>query len=247
MPASTEMISLREGLERDGAVVCQQLADESTVRALRHAVDSLHSNHHDEAVRERHGRMFAVRNLSVLLPEVNRFAGSEAVKALVRGVLKTDSPVLVRSILFDKQSESNWRVPWHQDTTIAVRERIDAAGFGPWSVKAGVVHVRPPVAVLDSMVTLRLHLDDTDESNGALEVVPGSHRHGLLEADELRSHVESNSSRLCTARAGDALLMKPLVLHASSKSTDPFRRRRVIHLEFAGVDLPAGLAWCEAN
>jgi hypothetical protein len=37
----------------------------------------------------------------------------------------------VRAILFDKTPENNWALGWHQDRTIAVAARRDAAGYGP--------------------------------------------------------------------------------------------------------------------
>jgi hypothetical protein len=146
----------------------------------------------------------------------------------------------VRSILFDKRPGANWNVAWPQDLTITVRERREAEGFGPWSTKDGTPHVQAPAALLERMLTLRLHLDDTGSANGALRVYPGSHRHGRLDPPFQGEEV------LCEARAGDALLMRPLLLHASSKSTDAARLRRVIHIEFAPADaLPAPLKWAE--
>jgi hypothetical protein len=53
---------------------------------------------------------------------------------------------IVRSILFQKPSSFNWRVPWHQDVLIQVREQRDLSGYGPWSIKEGVPHVQPPLA-----------------------------------------------------------------------------------------------------
>lgn len=241
-----DVAALRESLARDGGTICQHLADHAAVQVLRDAVMNLRRDD-VSAVRERRGQVFAIRNLAAMVPEVNRFASSGPVRALISDLLETDSPVLVRSILFDKPSESNWRVPWHQDTTIAVRERLDTPGYGPWSVKAGVVHVRPPAAVLAAMITVRLHLDDADDTNGALKILPGSHRDGLLEPDDVYARIDSTKPMLCAGAAGDALLMKPLVLHASAKSTAVDRSRRVIHLEYAGVNLPNGLAWCESG
>ncbi len=42
---------------------------------------------------------------------------------------------LVRAIYFDKTSEANWSVAWHQDKTIAVKEKVNIPGFEPWSIK----------------------------------------------------------------------------------------------------------------
>jgi ectoine hydroxylase-related dioxygenase (phytanoyl-CoA dioxygenase family) len=96
------------------------------------------------------------------------------------------------------------------------------------------------------MLTVRLHLDDADEQNGALRVVPGSHRSGRLTATSIREIRKLNSEVVCSVRAGDALLMRPLLLHASSRSQLP-RHRRVLHIEYAGFSLPDGLEWHEAN
>ena len=115
-------------------------------------------------------------------------------------------------------------------------------GFGPWTSKAEGVSVQPPVAVLENVVTLRIHLDDCDATNGALKVVPGSHRHGVVPAAAIASYTPNTIT--CAVPAGGAMLMKPLLLHASNRSTSP-RPRRVIHLEFASAELPAGLAWRE--
>jgi len=147
----------------------------------------------------------------------------------------------VKLTIFDKSPTANWVVPWHQDVTIAVRERREAEGFGPWSEKEGVPHVQPPAEILKQMVAIRVHLDDTPASNGALRVVPGSHRHGKLD-DSARALRDELGERVCEVQAGDAHAMSPLLLRASSKAERP-TRRRVIHLEFASVELPGGLDW----
>ncbi len=138
----------------------------------------------------------------------------------------------VRGIYFDKTPEANWLVPWHQDLSIAVKQRLDVSGYGPWSTKEGVPHVQPPAELLEAMVTLRLHLDNCDESNGPLRVIPGSHRMGRLEAADIVKTRSNQKEVICSMQAGDALLMRPLLLHASSEASVPVHRR-VIHLEYA--------------
>jgi ectoine hydroxylase-related dioxygenase (phytanoyl-CoA dioxygenase family) len=135
-------------------------------------------------------------------------------------------------------------VPWHQDLTVAVQARVAAPGFGPWTVKAGVPHVQPPVGVLERMVTVRVHLDDCDERSGALRVVPGSHRGGRLGAVATRGWLDRVAPVPCPVPAGGALVIRPLLLHASSASDAP-GHRRVIHLEYAADPLPGGVAWFE--
>ena len=154
-------------------------------------------------------------------------------------------PIPARGIYFDKRPETNWLVAWHQDLTLALKEKAEVPGFGPWSVKEGVPHAQPPMKLLEQMLTVRLHLDDTDADNGALRVLSGTHRLGRLSAEAIQNCRETHEEVLCEAKAGDVLLMRPLLLHASSRSSSA-RRRRVLHIEFAGFPLPEPLEWHEA-
>ena len=138
---------------------------------------------------------------------------------------------LCRSILFDKTPESNWKVGWHQDVTLACETRFEKEGWSNWTFKDGVPHVQPPVAVLEQMLTLRLHLDECGSDNGPLRVLPGSHRKGKLSAQEIQSLVASETPEECLCAAGEVLLMRPLLIHSSGSATRP-GRRRVVHLEF---------------
>jgi hypothetical protein len=149
-------------------------------------------------------------------------------------------PLLTRAILFDKRPDANWGLPLHQDLSIAVRERAEAPGFGPWSLKDGVPHVEPPACVLAGMITARLHLDSADERNGCLRFVPGSHLCGRAPADAPAQSL--GEAVPLVVEAGDVVLMKPLVLHGSERAVSD-SRRRVLHLEFAFVPLPEPLAW----
>jgi ectoine hydroxylase-related dioxygenase (phytanoyl-CoA dioxygenase family) len=181
-----------------------------------------------------------IRNLLELLPSLRTLAQSPEIRSLVEPILG-DSARVVRGIFFDKQPNANWKVPWHQDLTIAVKNRLEVPGFHPWSVKAGIPHVQPPVAILEQMLTVRIHLDRTDESNGALKVIPGSHTQGRLTTVEIERWKQSPAIS-CNCQAGGILLMRPLLLHASSIAIAP-SHRRVIHLEYASCPLPSGLEW----
>ncbi len=176
------------------------------------------------------------------MPEVMQLAQS-LLADLVRPHLPV-KPIPVRGIYFDKRPGTNWLVAWHQDLTLSVKERVEVRGFGPWSVKEGVPHVQPPVDCLEQMLTVRLHLDDADSANGALRVLPGTHQLGRLNTEDIQKCRETHEEVFCEAQVGDALLMRPLLLHASSRSMSE-RRRRVLHIEFAGFDLPAPLEWHE--
>ncbi|RUT09597.1 phytanoyl-CoA dioxygenase [Dulcicalothrix desertica PCC 7102] len=149
---------------------------------------------------------------------------------------------LVRALYFDKTSEANWSVAWHQDKTIAVKEKVNIPGYEPWSIKQGVVHVQPPVEIMESIITVRIHLDDADAENGALRVIPKSHLLGILTPDEIRDITAKEKYVTCNVEAGDALIMSPLILHSSLKAKNP-KHRRVIHLEYAFCELPECLSW----
>jgi Phytanoyl-CoA dioxygenase (PhyH) len=234
-----------KALLADGFAVVPDVVDPSTVDALAlalalaiEAVESL-----DAALR-RDGELYGMRDLLRAIPEVRQLAGSPGLLDLVEPVLGPGA-FAVRGLLFDKTAAANWSVPWHQDLTIAVRDRVDAPGFGPWTKKAGIPHVRPPVEVLQGMVTLRVHLDDCEADQGPLRVLPGSHLGGRLSAEVTRDFLERVKAVDCLVPSGGVVMMRPLVLHASSAATEP-RRRRVIHLEYAVEALPGGVDWFEA-
>ena len=149
---------------------------------------------------------------------------------------------IIRSIFFDKTSKGNWSVPWHQDLTICLRERLDAPGFGPWSIKDGLHHVHAPAAVLDPIVTVRIHLDDCGPENGPLRVMPGSHKNGRLNDPSIEKFRGTHTEFACTISKGGVLLMKPLLLHSSSRATNP-THRRILHFEVTTANLPFGLDW----
>jgi hypothetical protein len=153
---------------------------------------------------------------------------------------------IVRSILFDKSPDTNWAVGWHQDPTIAVAERIDLPGFGPWSVKDGEPHCQPPVAVLDAITVLRIHLDPVTPASGPLCVVAGSHTCGIIPSADLDDLAKrSRIVEGCTP-AGGATLTRPLSVHSSARAAPEAGRRRVLHMEFSTVPLPSGLRWAES-
>lgn len=186
-------------------------------------------------------RFHAARHLLSRCEAVREMAHSLALVGLAREVLG-ENAFPVKATWFDKTPAANWRVAWHQDRIIAVREPREIVGFSCWTVKDGVPHVQPPREVLEQMVALRLHLDDCPASNGALRVLRSSHQDGFLSAEAIRTWAEREAAITVEARVGDVLLLRPLLLHASSSATTP-GRRRVLHLEYAAAPLPDGLEW----
>jgi len=224
-------------IDQYGFAVVPRVVDSDTVESLLAGLSQIERC----ASVSRHERVYAIRNLLEVVPAIRELAASERVRCLVEPVL-SEGAFPVQGIFFDKPADVNWKVPWHQDLSIPVKARIEVAGFGPWSIKAGVPHVQPPARLLERMLIVRLHLDDCMEQNGPLRVIPGSHRHGRLDRAQLEFWRDRGEETACLVPRGGALLMRPLLLHASSAAEAP-GHRRVIHLEYAADPLPGDLAW----
>lgn len=183
-----------------------------------------------------------IRNIEKKYPSIARLVRSQHVLGKANQYLP-DAPKFVRAILFDKTPENNWLVAWHQDRTVSVSDKFEDGSWGPWSVKDAVQHVQPPIEVLEQMVTIRIHLDASTTKNGCLRVLPRSHLNGILSQTEINNLTSHNHEVFnCEARAGSALIMRPHLLHSSSKASEP-TKRRVLHLEFCSYALPNGIFW----
>lgn len=223
--------------------------------SLENAVENL--NHCGAAILKNVVSAESALSLIPQLPSLDSAAGTRTLLSLSIGqsisaqLLPIAQTILgmnalaVRGILFDKSAATNWNLGFHQDTKIAVKVRHEVNGFSHWSIKEGIPHCRPPVEVLENMVAIRLHLDNNDETNGPLLISPSTHKLGLISASDTNQLVENHGIQMCLANAGDCVLMRPLTLHASFKSTSE-RHRRVIHIEFAAGTLPLPLQWAYA-
>lgn len=156
-----------------------------------------------------------------------------------------EDPLAVQCTLFEKSLARNWLVSLHQDLSIPVAERLEHPALAGWSEKEGGLFVQPPAEVLEKIVAVRLHLDDCAADDGPLNVVPGSHRHGRTSQEQAFSLRDRLGERVCPIARGAALLMRPLLLHSSSKATG-HSRRRILHFLFAPRALPFGLRWHNA-
>lgn len=179
---------------------------------------------------------------------LNRTPGLQALllNESLRKVLSEVAPkyFIIRCTYFDKNSEANWFVSFHRDQTIFVKEKIEAFGFKNWTDKESEFGVQPPAEYLGDIVTVRIHLDDADETNGALKVIPYTHSEASVR--QAAMSFSDSDSVLCPVKAGGVMLMKPLLFHASSKSTSE-RSRRVIHLELCSLELPEGMEWAQKS
>ncbi|WP_303317338.1 phytanoyl-CoA dioxygenase family protein [Flavivirga abyssicola] len=185
--------------------------------------------------------LFAIRQLIKNIPDLADFLFNTKLTKLISDLSESEY-FLTKTIYFDKPSESNWFVAYHQDLSISVDKKADLENYSNWTFKKGQYGVQPPIEILRDTVTIRIHLDKTDKNNGALKVIPKSHLKGIIRTDSKDWDIESEV--ICGVEKGGAMLMKPLTLHASNRTTNG-KKRRVIHLEFNKHNLTEPLAWLE--
>ena len=185
------------------------------------------------------GALFAIRQFFKEVPAVLPLVLNPAFLALVTQHFGADY-FIIKSIYFDKPGNSNWFVALHQDLTISVDKKVNLPGFINWTVKQRQFAVQPPENILTENITFRIHLDATTEENGALKVIPGSHLAGVVlpKSDMIEAGV------FCPVKKGGVMLMRPLLQHASHRTTNA-ANRRVIHIELSNQCLPDPLLWSE--
>lgn len=187
--------------------------------------------------------LFAIRQFLKEIPEVKDLIFNDNIKNIITEVFG-EQYFVVKSIYFDKPEKSNWYVAYHQDLTISVDRKTELAGFGPWTTKQNQFAVQPPLDILENIFTIRIHLDDTDENNGALKVVPTSHSKGIYRPETIDWSIETET--ICSVEKAGIMIMKPLLLHGSNRTING-NKRRVIHIEFSDKALPEELNWSEMN
>ncbi len=185
--------------------------------------------------------LFAIRQFIKEVPEIGKLILNDEFKRLIHGIFGSDY-FIVKSIYFDKPEQSNWFVSYHQDLTISVNRKAEIDNYSKWTVKQDQFSVQPPLVILAQTYTVRIHLDDTNENNVALKVIPGSHLKGIYRADDI--DWSNESEHVCEVRKGGIMIMKPLLLHSSSRTTNN-NKRRVIHIEFCNQELHEELKWAE--
>jgi ectoine hydroxylase-related dioxygenase (phytanoyl-CoA dioxygenase family) len=224
-----DLLSFRHSIAAAGWAVTDPVFDSATVAELRDCVAPFAQ-----------GSRGGARNL-LDDPRIAALAATPALRRFACAVLG-DSCFAVRALFFDKTPDVNWKVIWHQDLTVAAQRRLDVPGYGPWTEKAGVPHVQPPVDVLEQMMAIRVHLDPCTEENGPVRVIDGTHRFGRLAPEAIDQLRAQRLESACLAGEGALLAFRPLLLHASSPAARP-AHRRVIHIEYAAGPLAAPLVW----
>lgn len=150
--------------------------------------------------------------------------------ALLNNILPKE-PIAIQCTFFQKTIDKNWLVPLHQDLSIPLKEKLALDGFSGWSTKQGITFAQPPAGVLEEIVAVRIHLDDCHEEHGALKVVSGTHLSGRIAEKDWTAIRDKKGEQLCSVNAGGAIIMRPLILHSSSKA-EKANGRRVLHFLF---------------
>ncbi|MET3498802.1 ectoine hydroxylase-related dioxygenase (phytanoyl-CoA dioxygenase family) [Mucilaginibacter rubeus] len=225
-------------IARQGFSVVEHIYTEAEVKVIVAAIESADKS---SPLFRQTDDLFAIRQFLKAVPEIRPLIFTGRLKTCLQQLFG-DGYFAVKSIYFDKPETSNWFVAWHQDLTISVDKKIEIAGYGPWTVKHNQFAVQPPLHILQDNFTIRIHLDDTDEGNGALKVLPGSHLKEIYRPENIDWQQETEVS--CNVQAGGIMIMRPLLMHASNRTTNN-KQRRVVHIEFSRATLADGIDWAE--
>jgi ectoine hydroxylase-related dioxygenase (phytanoyl-CoA dioxygenase family) len=166
--------------------------------------------------------LFAILQFLKEIPGVLPLLLNSKLRQVIGTIIGSDYFV-VKSIYFDKPKTSNWFVAYHQDLTISVNKKADIQNFGPWTVKQNQFAVQPPLQILESIYTIRIHLDETNQDNGALKVIQRSHSKKIYRPEIINWNIKTEA--VCNVTKGGIMIMKPLLLHSSGRTINNKRRR----------------------
>jgi len=228
----------RTEISNKGFTIINDVFSDEEINQIINVIDSIDTS--KETFRKSED-LFAIRQFLKEVPESHQFIFNDNIKKIINEIFG-DNYFVVKSIYFDKPEKSNWYVSYHQDLTISVDKKLDLSGFGPWTTKQNQFAVQPPIDYLKNIFTIRIHLDNTDENNGALKVVTNSHSKEIYRPETIDWNVETEE--ICSVNKGGIMIMKPLILHGSNRTTN-HQKRRVIHIEFSNMELPEEINWSE--
>lgn len=228
----------KDELELNGFTVIRDIFTDNEIEAIAQTINNADSN--TETFRKS-ADLFAIRQFLKEIPKAKTHVLNTKLKEVIYQLFG-ENYFAVKSIYFDKPGNSNWFVAYHQDLTISVNQKTESNGYGAWTIKQNQFAVQPPIEILENIYTVRIHLDDTDENNGALKVVPNSHIKKIYRPETIDWTVETEIT--CNIPKGGIMIMKPLLLHGSGR-TNNNKNRRVVHIEFSDAELPKPLQWSE--
>lgn len=234
------MQNLKE-IETEGFTIIENVYDQNEIEKLIAIIENATENKTEKSTFRKSDDLFAIRQFHKEIPESLHYIFNQKLIAIIKSYFGEDY-FITKSIYFDKPEKSNWFVSYHQDLTISVDKKMDIENFENWTNKQNQFAVQPPKEILENIFTIRIHLDKTTKENGALKVLNKSHKKGIYRTDKV--DLENEIETICEVDKGGIMIMKPLLFHASNKTTNN-ERRRVIHIEFSNKNLPNELEWSE--
>ena len=228
-------------INTDGFAIIKYVYDDNEINKILSIIEKVSDSETLNSTFRKSNDLFAIRQFHKEIPEILNFIFNKNLKDIIK-LNFGDDYFITKSIYFDKPEKSNWFVAYHQDLTISVIKKIPSQNFENWTTKQNQFAVQPPKQILENNFTIRIHIDKTTKENGALKVINKSHKKGICRIDmiEIKNEIET----VCEVEKGGIMIMKPLLFHASSKTTNN-ARRRVIHIEFSNQKLPSKMEWSE--
>jgi len=231
-------ISHITSLQKNGFAVLDRIYSDLEIEAIISCIEKAST---EQKLANSFQNLFAIRQVVSKIPKLKSLVFTEKLRTLLH-IIFDETCFLTKAIYFDKPSTSNWFVAFHQDLSISVDRKEDVSNYKNWTFKKGQFGVQPPLAILENVVTIRIHLDKTEKENGALKVIPTSHLRGIYRLETIDWKTETE--HICEVEKGGIMLMKPLTFHASDRTTNG-KQRRVLHLEFSTKQLEKPLQWLE--
>ena len=226
-------------IDTEGFTIINTVYTENEIEKLISLIENNTQNKEESATFRKSQDLFAIRQFHKEIPETLPHIFNQNLKDVIEATFG-EGYFITKSIYFDKPEKSNWFVAYHQDLTISVDKKVEIENFENWTIKQNQFAVQPPKEILENNFTIRIHLDNTTKDNGALKVINDSHSKGIVRVENLQTENET----ICEVEKGGIMIMKPLLFHASNKTTNN-QRRRVIHIEFSNQELPNELEWSE--
>ncbi len=228
-------------INSEGFAIIEAIYSDSEVEKIISEIEKVTQATTRNATFRKSDDLFAIRQFHKEIPTTLPYIFNENLIEIIKTNFGQNY-FITKSIYFDKPEKSNWFVSYHQDLTISVDKKIEVEHFENWTVKQNQFAVQPPKEILENNFTIRIHLDKTTKDNGALKVLNTSHKKGISRVENIDLNEEIET--ICEVQKGGIMMMKPLLFHASNKTTNN-ERRRVIHIEFSNQELPNELEWSE--
>ena len=228
-------------INSEGFAIIEAIYSDSEVEKIISEIEKVTQATTGNATFRKSDDLFAIRQFHKEIPTTLPYIFNENLIEIIKTNFGQNY-FITKSIYFDKPEKSNWFVSYHQDLTISVDKKIEVEHFENWTVKQNQFAVQPPKEILENNFTIRIHLDKTTKDNGALKVLNTSHKKGISRVENIDLNEEIET--ICEVQKGGIMMMKPLLFHASNKTTNN-ERRRVIHIEFSNQELPNELEWSE--